>query len=382
MPTIADVNPFRFAGPLAPEDMIDRDPEADDLLALAVGGHPFRLIGPRRYGKTTLLRRVLESAEREGVATVLVDLEDVLSIAEIVVRIERGYQRLKGQMRRRIDALFRSWDIGLSLGGGGFTATLQRNANVDAESVLLRLLELPMELFDRDGTRSLIVFDEIQDVLAVRGADGKIRSVIQHQGDAATYAFAGSAPGVMAQLFADPKRPLLDQAVPRNLAPLPLNAVADYVEARFKRTRRDVGAALAPLLEFTRGHPQRSMMLAHYVGERTAPAGKADEQTWVAALDQATADSTPLMRAIWKALTVNERRVARALAVTTTALYSEETANAVGINRASIARALEALVADADVIEVQGKPRLTDPMFELWLKTRGLTPVMGDDDGA
>ena len=65
-------------------------------------------------------------------------------------------------------------------------------------------------------------------MLAVAGADGKIRSVIQHQTDAATYAFAGSAPGVMQQLFADPKRPLLDQAVPKNLAPLPLDAVAVY----------------------------------------------------------------------------------------------------------------------------------------------------------
>lgn len=80
--------------------MIDRDPEADDLLSLAEGGHSFRLVGPRRYGKTTLLRRVLEAAEREGAATVLVDLQDVLSIAEIVVRIERGYERLKGPVRR------------------------------------------------------------------------------------------------------------------------------------------------------------------------------------------------------------------------------------------------------------------------------------------
>ena len=380
MPSLADVNPFRFSGPLPAEDMIDRDPEADDLLALAAGGHSFRLVGPRRYGKTTLLSRVLESAEREQTATVLVDLQDVLSIAEIVVRIERAYQRLKGPIRKRIDALFRSWNIGLSLAGGGFTATLQRNPNVDAESVLLRLLELPAELFDKDGTRSLIVFDEIQDVLAVRGADGKIRSVIQHQGDAATYAFAGSAPGVMEQLFADPKRPLLDQAVPRNLAPLPLDAVADYVEARFRRTRREVGSALAPLLEFTRGHPQRSMMLAHYVWERTPRAGEADEQIWIAALDQASADGAPLMRAIWRALTANERRVARALAVTTTPLYGDETAAAVGINRASIRRALESLVAGADVIEAEGRPRLTDPMFELWLMERGLTPASGADD--
>lgn len=380
MPAARNVNPFRFSGPLAPEQMIDRDAEADELLALTEGGHSFRLVGPRRYGKTTLLRRVLEATERGGAATVLVDLQDVLSIAEIVVRIERGYERLKGPVRRRVENLLRSWNIGLSLGGGGFTATLQRNPSVDAESVLLRLLELPVALFERDGTTSLIVFDEIQDVLAVPGADGKIRSVIQHQGEAATYAFAGSAPGVMQQLFADPKRPLLDQAVPRHLDPLPPADVGDYVAGRFEQSGRKVGAALTPFLEFTRGHPQRSMMLAHYLWQRTPAETTADEGTWLSALDQAADDTAPLMRAIWKALTTNERRVARALAVASGPLYSEETATAVGIKRSSIGKALESLVANADVIRDEGKPRLTDPMFELYLKARGLTPASGSDD--
>ncbi len=376
----ADVNPFRFSGPLSPQEMIDRDPEADDLLALAEGRHSFRLVGPRRYGKTTLLRRVLEAAEHDGVATVLVDLQDVLSIAEIVVRIERAYERLKGPVRRKVENLFRAWNIGLSLGGGGFTATLQRNPNVEPESVLLRILELPAALFDRDGTTSLIVFDEIQDVLAVEGADGKIRSVIQHQSEAATYGFAGSAPGVMQQLFADPKRPLLDQAVPKELAPLPLEDVAGYVTARFRATGRDIGTALAPLLDFTRGHPQRSMMLAHYLWAHSPKGAAADEGTWVSALDQASRESAPLMRAIWRALTNNERRVARALAVVGTPLFSQETASAVGIKRASIGRALESLVAKADVIQGDGNgARLTDPMFELWLQTRGLTPAGGDE---
>jgi hypothetical protein len=374
-----DLNPFHFSGPLPPEEMIDRDPEADDLLALAQGGHSFRLVGPRRYGKTTLLRRILEAADQQSMATVLVDLQDVLSIAEIVVRIERGYSRLKGPIRRHVESFLRSWNIGLALGGGGFTATLQRNPNVDAESVLLRLLELPAALFERDGTTSLIVFDEIQDVLAVAGADGKIRSVIQHQTEAATYAFAGSAPGVMQQLFADPKRPLLDQAVPRHLSPLPPDDVARYVDDRFRQTGRAIGAALAPLLEFTRGHPQRSMMLAHYLWQRTPRGASADEQAWVSALDQAAADSAPLMQAIWRSLTVNERRVSRALAVVPTPLHSEETAAAVGIKRSSIGKALEKLSGNADVIQEAGRPRLTDPMFELWLQTRGLTPAAGND---
>lgn len=237
-----------------------------------------------------------------------------------------------------------------------------------------------MALFHRDGTTSLIVFDEIQDVLAVPGADGKIRSVIQHQAEAATYAFAGSAPGVMQQLFADPKRPLLDQAVPKHLAPLPLADVGDYVARHFQRAGRDPGSALTPLLEFTRGHPQRSMMLAHYLWQRTSRDSAADEETWLLALDQAAHDTAPLMRAIWKALTTNERRVARALAVATTPLHSEETAAAVGIKRSSIGKALESLVANADVIHEAARPRLTDPMFERWLQTRGMTPTTGDDN--
>jgi hypothetical protein len=73
----------------------------------------------------------------------------------------------------------------------------------------------------------------------------------------------------------------------------------------------------------------------------------------------------------------------RALAVAIGPLYSEETATAVGIKRSSIGKALESLVANADVIRDEGKPRLTDPMFELYLRARGLTPTSGsDDDGA
>ena len=79
-------NPFHFSGPLSPEDMIDRRSEASALLALAEGGHSMRLLGPRRYGKTTLLAKVLADADDAGMATALVDLEDVLSLSGIVVR--------------------------------------------------------------------------------------------------------------------------------------------------------------------------------------------------------------------------------------------------------------------------------------------------------
>ena len=57
----------------------------------AVGGHYVRLVAPRKYGKTSLLGRVLRDGERsEGLAPILVDLYGVLSIADVTVRIERA----------------------------------------------------------------------------------------------------------------------------------------------------------------------------------------------------------------------------------------------------------------------------------------------------
>jgi predicted transcriptional regulator len=85
------------------------------------------------------------------------------------------------------------------------------------------------------------------------------------------------------------------------------------------------------------------------------------------------------MHAIWRSLSTNERRVARALAVVSTPLHSEETAAAVGIKRSSIGKALESLLDAADAIRVDAGARITDPMFELWLQSRGLTPVGGND---
>ena len=59
-------------------------------------------------------------------------------------------------------------------------------------------------------------------------------------------------------------------------------------------------------------------------------------------------------------------------------LYGDQTASAVGIRRTSIARARGGAHHKGDVIVVDGQPRLTDPVFEHWLRDRGLTPA-GDD---
>lgn len=90
--------------------------------------------------------------------------------------------------------------------------------------------------------------------------------------------------------------------------------------------------------------------------------------------EPALRQASPTMRAIWKALPVNERRASRALA-TLGSPYVGDNAAAVGLNPNSIGTALDGLRDRADIVEAGGTLRLTDPVFELWLQRQGVWPT-------
>src|SRR5437763_8154058 len=257
---ITDTNPFVYSHPLAPDDIIDRDDETRRLLAAAVGGHYVRLYAPRKYGKTSLLRRVLRDGERqESLIPVLVDLYGVLSPADVAIRFERAYARqLKGRARARIEEFLQSTGLGLSLGALGVSARFQVAPATDPLPALHALLDLPLRLEEGGAFRALIVLDEFQDITRVTGMDAVIRSHIQFQGEVASFVFAGSEPGLMRELFEHRERPLYGQAVPMRLDRLADADIAAYVGERFRESGRGAGETLNPLTAAARGHPQRA----------------------------------------------------------------------------------------------------------------------------
>src|SRR6187551_3218142 len=121
---ITDVNPFVYSHPVSAEEVIDRDGETQDLLRNAVGGHFVRLFAPRKFGKTSLLKRALrDGEEHEGLIPVHVDLYRVSSIADVTVRFERAYaKQLKGPLRAKVESFLQKTGIGLSLGAYGISA--------------------------------------------------------------------------------------------------------------------------------------------------------------------------------------------------------------------------------------------------------------------
>ena len=380
---IVDVNPFVYSRPVPPEDIVDREDEVHQLLRNAVGGHYVRLYAPRKYGKTSLLKRALHDGERsEGLVPVLVDLYRVSSIGDVTVRLERAYaKQLKGDLRRRVESFLQRTGVGLSLGAFGISAQLQLEPMQDPLPALHALLELPLRLEEAGGYRALIAFDEFQDIGRIDGLDGLLRSHIQHQGEVASYVFAGSEPGLMRLLFETKDRPLYGSAVPMRLGPLADADLAEYVAGRFEGSRRGVGEALNPLLVLARGHPQRAMLLAHRLWAEVEQGREATLDDWDAAYTAAMRELEPEFDAQWRGLDTSEQKTLRSLLLGDGAPYRTAALRRLELTKDVVRRALPRLAATAEIEErEEGGYAIVDPLFAAWISrpNAGRSPATDD----
>jgi hypothetical protein len=272
----------------------------------------------------------------------------------------------------------RSWNLGVSLGAGGISAKLEAEPKTDPVPALHRLLDLPLQTWNRSGQRVLVIFDEFQDVLGLDGLDGVMRSHLQHHGEAASYVFAGSEPGLMEKLFGDREHPLFGQAVPVTLRELDAGAIGEYVEARFSASGRDAGEALDALLELVAGHPQRAMLMAHYLWQATRPQATATFGEWIAALDEVVGSLSEGFERFLDGLPALQLRVLFAIALSPQGLNSTYARARFGLPTGSAANdARAALIRRGEVLA--DPYRITDPLLRYWLRQRRLPPSIGPD---
>lgn len=366
-----DFNPFVYDDPLPPDQLVDREPETEQLLGLAEGGHNTRLQAPRRYGKTTVLGKVRFEAEKIGMNTVYVDFFRTITLAEVSRRIEEAYlSALAGRPRRVVAAVARRWHGKVVAAPGGVGGELEPVKQADQQR-LSDMLDLPKKVYESSGKRTLVVFDEFQDLLRMTSdVDGLLRSKIQFHHDEASYIFAGSEPGMLDALFGDRKRPLFDQARPIPLEPLHDEDLLDFIGRHFESAERDPGEALDAVLDLVRGHPQRAMLCAHHLWEQTPRGSVADLETLEGMLVEIDRETTPAFEQLWEDLAdkPNQRRVLAALANSDETLYNRRTLEAYGLEKGSAENAVNALLHRGEVRRADGAFLIVDPILERWLR--------------
>lgn len=364
-------SPFFHEAPLPPEELCNRVQEIEALSELMLGGRYVKLLAPRRYGKTSLLRAVFKRLEKDhGVTCLLCDLDGVVSRADFATRLHETYaKQLEGKALNNIRNYLSAAGIKLTIGAAGLRAQL--GAGTDPGQALDTLLDAPVASAQRERNRVVVAFDEFQVILGIEGVDGVLRSRIQHHFGEVAYIFCGSEPSMMERLFSDRARPLYGQALPMRLERLSLHDLVRYIDERFERTNRGVGQALDPLLNIADGHPQRAMLLAHGLWLATPRGSTADYGTYTTALAYAQREVEAECEALWRSLTTNEQRTLRAISLTGGEAVPQQTYESLELSRQTSNDARKRLLGLGHLDkDEEDRYRFIDPLFQLWIKER------------
>ena len=94
-------NPFEFGRELGVEEIVDRDAEVAEVVQTIDNGGKLFMIGPRRYGKTSILKAAEDRLRSGGAVVVRFDAESYPSLDLLVNAIVAGAARhLKGSIER------------------------------------------------------------------------------------------------------------------------------------------------------------------------------------------------------------------------------------------------------------------------------------------
>ena len=255
---MVELSPFPYQGPLEPDGVIGRVALQRRLRQGLEERRLTALLGPRRFGKTSVLRKVAADLEPSGYETVWIDLYELSSMADLAGALDRGLAQTQGTLRRAVEGVAGALSLKLGLLG----VELSKGPR-DRPDPVLKVRSMVQLLVTVAQKRKLIVvLDEFSGIADVPKAAGLLRTELQHHYRDLSLVFAGSQPSTMTMLFADQAQPFFSQAELVDIPPLTLDEVTGLVADGFERTGRDAGPIGPLLASAAEGHPQRAMQLA------------------------------------------------------------------------------------------------------------------------
>lgn len=359
-----DRSPFPYHGPLQPEQVTGRERLALDLAQRIADRRLTALVGPRRYGKTSLLKRVAADLWAVGHEPVWVDLYQVASMADLAGAIDRGLDAVVGPLRRRLDSIAAT--VSLRLGVLGLQLSRGPSRRPDPVLALRNLLDVLVTAGQRH--KLFIVFDEFSGIADIKGGAGVLRTELQHHFQSLGIVFAGSEPSTMRMLFSEQAQPFFAQADLVEIGPLPDEAVQRIIEDGFDRTGRSAGGITSRIVAFADGHPQRAMQLADAVWRRVEPGSTADLRTWETSLAEVRTSVDAGSERIYGLLPAGRQKTLRAVA-SSGSIYGTA-ASLLDLPPGTAQAATRALIGTGFLRRDRSGISVVDPLLADWLRRR------------
>ncbi len=377
-------NPFVYGEVVPAAAFVNRVDELQRLVGDLAAAQKVFLISPRRYGKSSLVRRALAAMSRKGAITVEVT---VSSFSSYVAFLE-GYARARTAAETRVDRA-RAWLLEVVGSAraevryepeksplGALTVSFPGvRSDRDISRLAQDVFALPARLAETRRKKVVVALDEFQAIGGFNGGsvEHALRAAVQHQRDVG-YVFAGSEPTLMEAMLT-PKRPFYKAGPVMRLGKIPAEEFAAFIDSRFVRSGLrpdpDLGAAIVDLAG---NLPYDVQRLAHETWDevRTGGRRRATLDDLHLALKRLLAEQQTMFEGAWQRLTLPQRGVLRAVVLEDgRELLSADVRTRHRLGGASTVQgALSALVRD-DVVSRDGdRYVVVDSLMREWVGRR------------
>ena len=370
-------NPF-ITKALGPEHAFcNRLQEQDELLMHARNGMNVIVFGPRRYGKTSLVRRVQHRLREEGFCIVYAQFFKLRSVDDLVDRLAtaifqgiHAHESLLDRGKRWLQ-VFKSLKLSLAPSPDGsfsFSVEPARRSQSAIERLENLLEELGTFLESFEG-QACIALDEFQDIADLKDSriEAIMREHIQHH--QAAFIFLGSRRRVLRDMFANKGRPFYQSGIMHELAPLPRQELGEFISEQFaqggKTCPAETGLTMADQVEC---YPYYAQALAYwsFALSDSACTSKIVGQ----AFSNLLGSERYGFEAMFQALTSAQASLLRALALEPVMQpTSREFLQTFGLSAGGVQKSLVHL-GNQDLIERpdrDGPWKVTDPVFRRWI---------------
>ena len=276
------LNPFKYGREVSGRQFYDRQEAFDSLYSKLAGGSAnVVMYAPRRYGKTSLVKKVLARFSGEGVPCVYFDLNRVESLerfceayASALYSLVGGAKGIAHTLAEYLSHLHPTFSF-----GGEFPVSVKFDYGAKMSSTsLAEVLGLAEKIAVEHVHESIIVaFDEFQEIRGLSPdlpLEGIFRGVIQEQQNV-RYVFFGSKTHMLKRMFGEKSRPFYKSAATIRLGKPPEDQSRAFVAERFASCGIGVDAAeVSRIVEVSENIPYYLQELSSQVFDEVMSAGR------------------------------------------------------------------------------------------------------------
>ncbi len=368
--------PFVFGKLATKGDFTDRQDELDQLLQNFDSLINTILISPRRWGKTSLVTKAAELANKrdKSIRVCLIDLYNTRSEAEFYQQLAQEVLRIaypkmngllesvKGLLGGLIPKISFSPDSNSEFKIGFEWQEVKKHPDA--------ILDLAENIAKEKGVKFILCIDEFQNISGFPDPiafQKKLRSHWQkHQNIA--YCLYGSKRHMLMDVFTSPSMPFYKFGSVMFLQKIPVAKWIPFIKKRFKDTGKRIDKKNAELItKLVECHPYYVQQLAQQSWLRTQDI--CDEDIITQAFETLTLQLSLLFQSSTDLLSNTQVNLLKAISHDVEKLSSKDTIERYRLGTsANVIRIKKALINKEVLDFFDGKPTILDPVYKHWLK--------------